>query len=77
MNKRQEEILNGIMLGDGYAEKRGDKTRIRIRQSLLKERYVTYLFNELKNLTTGKLSKREGKDSCLYFSTNSGKEYNI
>ena len=77
MKKRQEEILNGIMLGDGYAEKRGDKTRIRIRQSLSKERYVTYLFNELKNLTTGKLSKREGKDSCVYISTKSRAEYNV
>lgn len=71
---RQKEIINGALLGDGYAERRGLKTRIRFRQ--VNKEYISYLLSELKGLTGGKLSEHKGKVPCYYFSTKSMRELN-
>ena len=57
ISKRQREIIEGSLLGDGHAEKRGEKTRIRFRYAALYKEYVEYLLAEMKELTSGKLSE--------------------
>lgn len=77
ISRRQIEIINGALLGDGYAEKRGHKTRIRFRQGIDHEGYISYLLAELKDLTKGKISEHWGRVPCYYFSTKSMSELNI
>ena len=52
LTKRQEEILTGILLGDGFLENRGTaNSRLQIRHSLKQRDYVNWLYDELVNLS--------------------------
>lgn len=76
INSRQREVINGALLGDAHAEKRGLKTRIRFRHAAVYKEYVMYLLAEMKGLTNGKLSEHWGRVPCYYFSTKSMMDLN-
>ncbi len=52
--KRQEEILLGMVLGDGCLEKNGHNVRLRVDHGLRQKAYLSWKFKEFKGLTTGK-----------------------
>ena len=48
--QRQEEIFQGMMLGDGYLENRGTaNTRLQIRHAISQRSYVDWLYQEFEN----------------------------
>ena len=50
LTKRQEEILFGKILGDGFLENRGTaNSRLQIRHSLRQRDYVDWIYKELSN----------------------------
>mgnify|MGYP001560882335 FL=1 len=52
LTRRQEEILLGTLLGDGFLENRGTaNSRLQIRHSIKQKEYVDWLYKELANLT--------------------------
>lgn len=50
----QKSIVIGLVFGDGYVYKHA---RLQVEQSIIHYEYVCWLYNELKNLTSGKISK--------------------
>ena len=76
LSNKQIEIINGALLGDAHAERRGEKTRIRFRQSIDNLEYMLYLLREMGDLSKGKLSMNWGKAPCYYFSTISKELFN-
>ena len=75
ISNRQEEIINGSLLGDGYLEHRSGKARLRFRS--VKKEYIEKMLLEMLNLTTGKISLNAWKWRHYYFSTLSLLELNI
>lgn len=71
LTQRQEEIVIGTLLGDGYLEFDGFKAgRLQIKQCEFKKEYVFWLYEELKNLV--KTPPQQRKDNRQwYFSTRS------
>lgn len=61
LNQTQREILVGLMLGDGHLEARksGKTYRLKVEQSLSKERYVLWLY---ENFASFVLNKPKIKD---------------
>lgn len=45
---RQQSIVTGLLLGDGYLYKNG---RLQVEQSMKKEQYLKWLYSELSNLS--------------------------
>lgn len=76
LNKRQKEIVMGLMLGDGHLETQdqGKTYRLKIEQTIRHKEYVDWLYNNLKDfvLTPPKEKIKEsfGKEIVNYgFST--------
>lgn len=83
---RIREIITGLMLGDGHAERRGGKTRLTIKQGEKNKEYIRWLHEEFKKVgmcSGGELKKRkwrnkEGKEYWYRkFNTYSSEELNI
>lgn len=76
LNQVQREILVGLMLGDGHLEARksGRTYRLKIEQSLNKEKYVLWLYENFKNFVLSKPKKKDkirngAKTKNIWFST--------
>ena len=50
MTSRQEEIIIGLLLGDGHLEKNGRYVRLKVDQAIKHNDYINWLYNELKDL---------------------------
>ncbi len=82
ITKRQEDIIVGLLLGDGHLEKNGRYVRLRIDQGLSHKDYIEWLYGELINLVPSwpriirEMDKRAKKVySRLHFSTYSSIEF--
>lgn len=69
LTKRQEEIIIGSLLGDGYLEKRGNSVRFGFCQSEKRKFYVEWKYNELRNLVEEPIKHYE------YQETRTGRKY--
>lgn len=58
LTQRQQDIIIGTILGDGYLETKGDITRLQLKQSVEKKEYVLWLYGELKNLCKSEPKQR-------------------
>lgn len=82
MTKRQENIITGILVGDGHLEKNGRFVRLKVDQALRHSDYVNWLYGELKNLVPSKPVIIEENDKRthrvyrrLHFATYSNAEF--
>jgi recombination protein RecA len=76
LNQTQREILVGLMLGDGHLEARdnGKTYRLKVEQSLSKEEYVLWLWENFENFVLSKPRSKEKirngvKTKNIWFST--------
>lgn len=66
---RQQNIILGLLLGDGHLEKNGRYARLRIDQRLNHADYVNWLHSELFNLTPNKpriINERDKRTKKIY-----------
>ena len=57
LNKRQDAIIIGTMLGDGCLEHNGHFVRLRLEHGKNQKSYLLWKYEELKNLITGSVMK--------------------
>lgn len=72
INKRQDAIIVGTLLGDGCLERNGRSVRLRLEHGINQESYLLWKYEELKNLITGSVMKVHAyhkANGCFYDSS--------
>jgi hypothetical protein len=82
ITNRQEDIIVGLLLGDGHLEKNGRYVRLKVDQAASHSDYINWLYSELKDLVPSGPIIIDEKDKRtekiyrrLHFSTYSKPEF--
>jgi hypothetical protein len=66
----QQQILTGLLLGDGYLERKSKNSRLQVKQSVNKKEYVFWLYDQFREFVKTPPKQRPDTDQW-YFSTRS------
>ena len=65
ITQRQQDIIVGNILGDGYLDPKGEITRLCLKQSQEKREYIFWLYQELQNIC--KSPPKQRKDNKQWY----------
>ena len=65
LTQKQQDIIVGTLLGDGYAHANGKKAHLELKQSEEKKEYVLWLHKELENFCTS--APKQRKDNNQWY----------